>query len=670
MNRRYLKGIMTAWAILVLLSVSLPLPAELPEILPIEAFFGGGAKGGATISPDGKYIAYLAPVENTITVWIKSRDKNDDRPVSRDPKLAIGNYDWAMDSRHLIFMQDSGGDENFHIYALNVETGVVRDLAAFKEVKAQNLLMAKDRPGEILVGLNVRDKRYVDMYRIDLNTGKIVLDTENPGDVRWWLADHNLVVRAAVALNPADISTILRVRDGADKPWRDLITWPFGATGHLEGYGSQLAVSFTRDGKALYVVAAFNGDNTGLALVDVATGQALKHIAQKPGEDVWTIMDANLYDHAQILFHPVTWEVQAVAFNYLKPSWMVLDAVLQKDFEELAKVAPGNIFITSRDLSDRWWTVVFGADTASRLVYLYDRETKKAELLFETAPQMKKYTFAKQEPLVIKARDGVSIPCYLTLPAGIPAKNLPLVMLIHGGPWTRDDWGFDPIGQFLANRGYAVLQVNYRGSSGFGRKFMDAGNGQWGVGIMQHDVTDAAEWLVKEGVADRKRIGIIGGSYGGYATLAGLAFTPELYVCGVDMCGPSNVKTSVESMPDWWYLIKQRWLRRIGNVLTDDALNRRISPFYHADKIKGSLLIIHGKNDPRVKIEESNQIVAAMRRNKRQVIYVVYPDEGHGPNQPQNIMDMMKRVEIFLAEHLGGRALPWQPVPGSSAELH
>lgn len=669
MNKSLFNRIAASLAVLILLFVYLPLPAELPELLPKEVFFSGGGKGSAKISPDGSRIAYIN-VEAGIDFYIKSRDKNDDRLVVKGSGEGIAAYTWVMDSKHVIYMQDSQGDENFHIYALNVETGVTRDLVSFKEVKAQNLLLSKNKPDEILVGLNVRDKRHFDMYRIDIRTGKITLDTENPGDVRWWLADHDFVIRAAVAMNPKDIGTILRVRDSADKPWRDLIAWPFGGTGHLEGYGSQLAVSFTPDGKGIYVVSAFSGDNTSLCLLDTVTGKTLKTTAEQPGADVWTIMDATLYDFAQILFNPVTWDVEAVGFNYLEPQWKVLDAKLDGDFKTLRTLNPGVLQICSRDLANRYWTVDYLSDHTTGASYLYDRETKKAELLFENAPHLKKYTFAPMLPKVIKARDGAAIPCYLTLPVGVPAEKLPLVVLLHGGPWSRDQWGFDGIVQFLANRGYAVLQVNFRGSAGFGRKFMDAGNGQWGVGVMQHDVTDAVQALIREGIADTKKVAIMGGSYGGYAVLAGLCFTPDLYTCGVDICGPSNVKTSIESMPDWWYLIKQRWLRRIGDVLTDEELNRRISPYYHADKIKGSLLIFHGVNDPRVKIEESNQIVAAMRKNQRQVTYVVYPDEGHGiGSRPQNLVDMLGRIEEFLAKHLGGRYLPWQAVPGSSAEI-
>jgi dipeptidyl aminopeptidase/acylaminoacyl peptidase len=649
---------------------TLPGFAELPELLPRETFFSGAAKGFAKISPNGQYIAYLTgSKQGVFNVWIKSRGKDDDRMVTQENKSNIYEYHWAYDNTHIIYLKDSDGDENFHVYATNIDTDTTKDLTPFKEVKAQNLLLDKNHPGEILVGLNKRDKRHFDMHRINLVSGKIVMETENPGDVRWWLADADFVIRAAVALNPKDISTTLRVRDKAGKPWRDLIVWPFGETGLLEGYGSEIAVAFTPDGTALYVQAAFEGNHTQLAKIDARTGKIIKIIAQHPNASIGNVFSITLYSKAQVLLHHKTGEVQAVGFYYLKPEWKAIEPGMAKDFEVLEKIDKGIFEIVSRDITDQWWTVKYYSDNSTGAYYLYHRETQKTTLLFETAPHLKKYSFAPMKPVVIKARDGLDVPCYLTLPVGIEAKNLPMVLFIHGGPWARDHWGYKGIIQFLANRGYAVLQVNYRASTGFGKKHLNAGNGQWGVGYMQHDITDAAKWSIEKGIADPKRIAIVGGSYGGYAALAGLAFTPDLYTCGISMCGPSNMKTGIETMPDWWYLIKQRWLRRMGNVLEDDELNRRISPYYHADKIKSKLLITHGANDPRVKIEESNQIVKAIRKNKKEVVYVVYPDEGHGIGRTQNFLDSMARMEVFLAKHLGGRAQPWEKIPGCSAEL-
>ena len=665
----------TLLSIAVILGLFIAAPVfiygELPELLPRETFLGGGVKFAATISPDGNYISYLAPSPAGVSnVWIKTRDKDDDRLATGEKKRDIYSYHWAFDSTHILYLRDSDGDENFHLIAAPIETLASKDLTPFEKVKAQNLLLDKAHPGEILVGLNKRDQRHFDMYRIHLETGKVAMVAENPGDVRWWLADANFTVRAAVALNPGNVDTILRVRDGADKPWRDLITWPFGETGLLEGYGSEIAVAFTPDGNALYVQAAFSGDQTQLAKVDVKTGKIVQIIAQNPRASLWNLKNVlTLYDKAQVLFHPGTMKVQAVGFNYLKPEWNVIDPGVAADFDLLKKLREGIFEIKGRDLDDRWWTLKYYSDDSTDSFYLYHRETKKATLLFETAPHPSKYSFAHMTPVVIKARDGVEVPCYLTLPVGIEAKNLPMVLWIHGGPWARDEWGLDGVVQWLANRGYAVLQVNFRGSTGFGKKFLNAGNGQWGVGSMQHDITDAAQWFIKKGVADPKKIAIMGGSYGGYAALAGLTFTPGLYTCGIAMSGPANMKTAVESMPEWWYLIKQRWLRRMGNVLKDEQLNRRISPYFHADNIKAKLLLFHGSNDPRVKITESDQIVKVMRKNNKEVVYVVYPDEGHGIGRPQNLLDMMGRIEEFLAKHLGGRAQPREKIPGCSAEL-
>ena len=325
--------------------------------------------------------------------------------------------------------------------------------------------------------------------------------------------------------------------------------------------------------------------------------------------------------------------------------------------------------VTSRDRADARWIVAgFRADGPTSF-YLYDRRTQRLEHLFDDVPELKDYTLAPVEPVRFKARDGLPLLAYLTLPPGGPAKQLPLVLYVHGGPWFRDRWGYDPVGQWLANRGYAVLQVQFRASSGFGKRHLNAGNGQWGVGSMQHDLTDAVRWAVGKGIAAPRRVGILGASYGGYATLAGLAFTPELYACGVDIVGPSSVTTLLQSIPPYWAPVKRRWQLRVGDVEADSVFARRISPLFHADAIRAPLLIGHGANDPRVKLVESERIVAALRARGLPVTFVVYPDEGHGFGRPQNNLDFFGRAEDFLRQHLGGRSEPWQAVEGSSAEV-
>jgi dipeptidyl aminopeptidase/acylaminoacyl peptidase len=342
---------------------------------------------------------------------------------------------------------------------------------------------------------------------------------------------------------------------------------------------------------------------------------------------------------------------------------------VEQDFQTLSGRESGVFDVTGRDRSDTKWIVRYFGDILADRYYLYDRKEGKLTLLLDAQPALAQYTLAPVKPLVIPARDGLSLPSYLTLPVGVEPKGLPLILYPHGGPWADDQWIFDAWVQLLANRGYAVLQVNFRGSTGYGKAHLNAGNGQWGVGSMQHDLTDAVKWAVDQGIADPKRVAISGGSYGGYATLSGITFTPELYACAVALVAPSNVKTLFESFPPYWAIRKKRWMLRVGDVEHDEALNRKISPLFHVDQIRAPLLIGHGSNDPRVKQSESDAIVAAMREHNRPVTYVVYPDEGHGLGRPENSLDFVGRMEEFLAQHLGGRKEPFRDVPGSSVEV-
>jgi len=657
-------------SLLVIFSTTLQIYAELPELLPREYFFArGNSKFGFKISPDGKRLAYLkVSREGRVNVWVRTVGKDDDE-IAANKANGIGQFRWAFDNNHLLYLSDCDGDENFHVYALDLDKKGALDLTPFDGVKAQNLLVRRNAPDEILVGLNRRDKRVFDMYRISLKTYDMAKMEENPGDVRWWLADNDLAVRAAVAINPENAATTLRVRSGVDEPWRDLIVWPFGETGLLEGYGSEIAIAFTADGKGIYIQAAFDSNTTRIARIDVETGKIMEIVTSDPEACIWNERDITLYSRPKVLLHPQSQEVQAVGFHYLLPEWRALDDEIKRDFQIISKVHKGVFDVTSRDNSDEQWIVKFYDDNNPSAYYLYDRNLKKTELLSCTMSQLNEKTFAEMRSVIIKARDGMRIPCYLTLPVGLRPLNLPLVMYIHGGPWARDDWGYDGCVQLLANRGYAVLQVNFRGSAGFGKEFLNAGIGQLGVGSMQHDITDAAKWAIDEGIADPKRIAIWGVSYGGYATLAGLTFTPDLYACGIDEVGMSNLKTFVESFPEWWAPIKQRWILRLGNVLEDGAFNKKISPYFHVDKIRGKLMIIHGVNDPRVSINESNRIVEAMRKNGREVTYVVYQDEGHGIHKYSNLYDMLGRIEEFLAEHLGGRYQLWSKMDGCTGKL-
>jgi dipeptidyl aminopeptidase/acylaminoacyl peptidase len=379
-------------------------------------------------------------------------------------------------------------------------------------------------------------------------------------------------------------------------------------------------------------------------------------------------MDQTLYTTPLLLLDPRTRRVQAVAIDYLVPEWKAVDPAFTADLDILKKSHSGVFLISSRDRTDEKWTVLYLDDAGSGAEALYDRKTKTVSILAENRAVSAEYKLASTKPIIIKSRDGLDLPSYLMLPVGVEPKNLPLVLLVHGGPWSRDDWGYDPESQWLANRGYAVLKVNFRGSSGFGKRHLNAGDGQWRDGL-QNDLVDAVRWAINQGIADPKRVAISGGSYGGYAALAGACFHPELYACAIAVCGMSNVRSFMQTMPDWWAPIKVRWLRRIGPVLEDEAFNERISPLFHADAAKAKLLVFHGANDPRVNIAESNQIVAKMRTSGVDVTYIVCPDEGHGFQRGPNVLDMMGRIEEFLAKTLGGRAEPWVKIPGSSAQV-
>ena len=630
-------------------------PPGQPELIPLEVLFGNPTRAQARISPDGGHLSWLAPSPGgVLNVWVQPADRSaPPRQITDDRVRGIRIHGWTQDGKRVFYLQDKGGDENWHLYAVGLDGGAAGDLTPFEGVRADNLITDPEHPGELLVGLNKRDPSLFDMYRLDLTSGELDLDTRNPGDVLGWTTDADFRIRAAEAADPGNGDTIIRVRDADDAPWRDLMRFPFGENGG--------AYSFDAGGERLFVTSSLGSDTTRLLAVDAKTGEVREELATNPKSDV-----------ASALVHPTEHRVQAVEFDYQKPEWTVLDASIREDFDYLRGVAEGALSIASRTLADDRWIVAYEPDNGPVSYYLYRRETRSAEFLFDTRPELKDYRLTDMRPVLIPARDGLTLPGYLSLPAHVdadkPASPLPMVLLVHGGPWARDSWGYDPQAQWLANRGYAVLQVNFRGSIGFGKAFLNAGNGEWGVGAMQRDLTDSVRWAVEQGIADPKRVCILGGSYGGYAVLAGLAFTPDIYACGVDIVGPSHIKTLFESIPPYWAPAKKEMVLRVGDVENDRELNRRISPFFHAEKIKAPLMVLQGANDPRVKIAESDQIVSAMRERRLPVTYVVFPDEGHGFARPENRLDANARIERFLSEHLGGRAEAEQPVPGSTAE--
>jgi dipeptidyl aminopeptidase/acylaminoacyl peptidase len=624
-------------ALVGLCGAALPARGELPPLIPRKVLFGNPVKASPTISPDGKRLAWLAPDKNNVLqVWVQTRGQDDARQVTQDKKRGIQIYAWTYAPDTLIYAQDNEGDENYHVYAVDVGKGTTRDLTPYKGVQARPLGSNRNHPNELLVALNRRNPRLHDVYRIFLDTGEVKLDTENPGNVIGWTADNDLQVRIASNLTPQG-GLELRYRDDPKGKWKKLLTWA-----QEDNNGGP--VGFTKDNKSVYLRSSEGRDTLSLVQRDLASGKETL-IASDPKADV-----------AGVMIHPDTKKVEAVSFNRERVKWKALDDDVKAYLQVLEKSAPGEPSLASSDRAYKTWVVAYSADVTPTAYYLYDRTTKKLTKLFTARPALEKYKLAPMKPVIIKARDGLELVSYLTLPVGVESKNLPTVLYVHGGPWARDSWGYDSAAQWLANRGYAVLQVNYRGSTGFGKKFVEAGNREW-ARKMHDDLIDAVRWAVKEGYSDPKKVAIMGGSYGGYAALVGAAFTPDEFCCAVSIVGPSNLVTLLKSIPPYWEPMKKIFAVRVGEPDDEKFLKER-SPLFRADKIKIPMLIVQGANDPRVKKAESEQIVAAVRKAGKPVTYLLFKDEGHGFVRPENRMKYSAAAEAFLVKYLGGRAEP------------
>jgi dipeptidyl aminopeptidase/acylaminoacyl peptidase len=622
-------------AIGLLAAVALGAP---PELIPRKILFGNPERSSPQLSPDGKMLAYLAPDEGVMNVWVRTVGQNDDRVVTQDRKRGIRGYGWSWDSAFLFYIQDKDGDENWHLYRVDWRTkgSEAKDMTPFPGVQAQMIKASKQMPDKLLVGLNKDNPRAHDVYMLNVKTGELTLDTKNPGNIVGWDADDQLRVLGALVMNPDGGATI-KVRDNPQAEWRDLLTHGPEDSANI--------TDFAPDGKSVYLLHNIGTDLTCLYQRDLATGKDT------------LIFKPEKADVGGVFADQDTHRPLAVNVDYLRSEWHVLDDSIRADFADLAKVRRGDFFIASRDRDDKTWLVGYDTDNGPVCYYSYDRAAKKATFLFTNQPALEKLHLATMKPVVIKSRDGLDLVSYLTLPVDTEPKNLPMVLFVHGGPWGRDSWGYNPYPQWLSNRGYAVLQVNFRASAGFGKAFLNAGNHQWGA-KMQDDLTDAVRWAVKEGIADKAKVAIMGGSYGGYATLAGAAFTPDVYCCGVDIVGPSNIDTLIKSVPPYWTPLLNLFRVRIGDWDKDPEYIKSISPLFKADQIKIPLLIGQGKNDPRVNVKESLQIVEAIKKNGKPVTYIEFPDEGHGFARPENRMAFNAATEKFLAEYLGGRVEP------------
>jgi dipeptidyl aminopeptidase/acylaminoacyl peptidase len=625
--------------LLILLVFPATLCAQLPPLVPREILFGNPQYLSPQVAPDGRKLAWVEPDQSDVlNVWVKTLPSGSPKLLTRDPKRGIREFFWQPDSKFLIYLQDNDGDENWQLrqIAADGNSRTFRPLTP-ANVQARVFKVDPQHPDQIVIGLNQRDRRFHDAYRLELTTGRLTLLAENSGDVKYFVADNTMNVRAAYA-QLADGSGEVRIRDEANGKWRRLAGW---SDDEVEG----TVLAFTPDNESLWYTTSVGANTAQLVETEIATGKTRVLASDKEQQ----------YDAGKIITHPTTNKLQAVQFNRAMIEWDPLDAAFANELAALQKAHRGTIEILSRDNKDRLWTVAYTVDDGPVAYYLYDRVRKKAQFLFHDRPALAKYKLAKMQPVTFNASDGLKLFGYLTLPPVPPEqqKKLPLIVYPHGGPYARDDWGFYEQSQLFANRGYAVLQINYRGSTGYGKRHLQAGFRERG-GKMSSDLIDGKRWAVAQGYADPAKTCMYGVSYGGYAVLIALAFTPDEFACGLEAYGASNLVSLLKSFPPWWTLYRRQWERRVGYAREEEFLKSR-SALFKVGQIKAPLLIGQGANDPRVVKAESDQMVAALRANKKQVEYLVFPDEGHGFLRPENRTRWFAAVETFLATQLGGR---------------
>jgi dipeptidyl aminopeptidase/acylaminoacyl peptidase len=636
----------TTVLLLLVLAFSIPGLAQLPPLIDRELFFGDPEISGSQISPDGRFITFLKPFRGVRNIWVKARTESFDRarPITADTTRPVSSYFWSLDSKYVLYAQDKGGDENYRIYAVDPGAAgdpvpAARDLTPVEKVRAIVIDVPRKTPGEILVGLNDRRPDLHDVYRLNLSTGAKRLLWKNEQNVVGWQTDLEGALRLGLRQTPDGGMEILRV-DG------DSLV-PIYSVNEQEQCSP---LRFTPDGNRFYIATnkGAGTDKLQLELFDLKSGTTA--LVEKDPE--------NEVDFSTAIFSDVSNELLATVYAGDRQRVYPRQNQFARDWEQMKKVLPpGELSFGSSTLDERITLVGVSSDVDPGSRYLFDRTTGKAELLYHARPNLPSAVLAPEKPVRYTSRDGLVISAYLILPGGVPAANLPVVMLIHGGPWGRDFWGYDPEAQFLANRGYGVLMPNFRGSTGYGKKFLNAGNKQWGTGFMQHDVSDGVKYLIAEKIADPKRVAIYGGSYGGYATLAGLAFTPDLYAAGVSYVGPSNIITLLNSIPPYWAPMKKMFDVRVGDMSKPDEkkMLEAQSPLNSATSIRAPLLVVQGANDPRVNKAESDRIVIALRDRGQAVEYLVAPDEGHGFAGRDNRMALYTAMEKFLARHIGGR---------------
>jgi dipeptidyl aminopeptidase/acylaminoacyl peptidase len=596
-------------------------------------FFRNPEKAAFRLSPDGQYLAFLKPWQTRLNVHVQKIGEEEERRVTSATERDIPGYFWASNSR-IVYVQDKGGDENYRLYAVDIDGSDEKDLTPFEKVRVQLIDDLKDDDEHVLAAINKRDPRFFDAYRVNVLTGEMEMIALNPGNIVGWQTDHDGRLRVATTYD--GVNTSLLYRDTEKDDFQVLLTISFKET--------LAPLFFTYDNKNLYVASNIGRDKAAIYVYDVKEKKQTTLLYENPDVDVENLLRSDKRK-----------TVTGVAYYTDKRRYHFVDeerAKLQQDIE--SRLQGYEVALTNMSRDETKALVYAGSDRTLGSYYFYDLTTSDFRKLADTGPWLIEAELAEMKPITYTSRDGLTIHGYLTLPQGLKPKKLPVVVNPHGGPWDRDVWGYNPEVQFLANRGYAVLQVNFRTSTGYGRQFWEAGFRQWGLKI-QDDITDGVRWLIGQGIADPKRVAIYGGSFGGYATLAGLAFTPDLYACGVDYVGISNLFTFIQTFPPYWEPMRRMVYEMVGDPEKDKELYEKVSPVFHADNIKVPVLVAQGANDPRVNKAESDQIVEALKKRGIEVVYMVKDNEGHGFQNEENRFDFYRAMEEFLGKHLGGR---------------
>lgn len=600
------------------------------RIIPLEDFFKNPENTNYLISPNGKYISYLAPYNQRLNIYVQEISTGNIKRLTGVTERDISGYFWGNDNV-IIYLRDNAGDENFHFYSVNIQNGTIIDLTPFEGVRANLIDELEDIDSEILIEMNKRNPEIFDVYRLNFETGELNIAAENPGNISGWVTDHNGKIRAAITTD--GVNTSLLYRENENESWHTVITTNFKE--------SLTPLFFTFDNKFLYASCNIGRDKNAVIRYDIKNAAEAEVIYEHPEVDVYTLT----YSRKRKV-------ITSVIFNTWKRERVLLDKETEKIFNRLEEdLGEYEILITDNDDNEEKFIIRTYSDRSLGAYYIFDKTADTLTKISDVSPWINENEMAEMKPVTYQSRDGLLIHGYLSLPLGSEHKNLPVVINPHGGPWARDYWGFNPEIQFLVNRGYAVLQMNFRGSVGFGRKFWECSFKEWGK-TMQNDISDGVNWIVEQGIADPARIAIYGGSYGGYAVLAGLAFTPDLYAAGVDYVGVSNLFTFMNSIPAYWKPYLEMLYVMVGHPERDKKLMEDASPVFHVDKMKAPLFIAQGKMDPRVNINESDQMVKALKERGIDVPYMVKENEGHGFLNQENKFDFYREMETFLAKHL------------------